>query len=278
MISRAIIAIGSLCAVINPVLADITLPKEARVPGGVAIIKLEATQNQPPEVRYLGHRTLVMKDPNKSDTWITVIGIPIATEPGVQNIEVHTTNQQYTKTFTVKSKKYPTEKLTIKDQRKVTPSPKDYEIIAAQYLETINSYATWQDTKLNSLSLALPVKGRKSSPFGLTRIMNQIPKDPHSGLDIAAPLGTKVVCPRDGTVLNIGNFFYNGNMVFIDHGQGFITSYCHLDSITVNKGQRLKQGAIIGTVGKTGRVTGPHLHWSVSLNGVRVDPQLFINE
>ncbi len=278
MISKLIVVIGSLCAVINPVLADIGLPKQAKVPGGIAILECDIIQEQPPEVKYLGHRALVIKDPNKSGNWITVIGIPIATEPGVQNIDIHTTNKQFTKTFIVKSKKYPTEKLTIKDQRKVTPSPEDYEIIAAQYLEIINSYATWQEAPLKSLSLALPVKGRKSSPFGLTRIMNQVQKDPHSGLDIAAPLGTKVTCPLDGVVLNIGTFFYNGNMVFIDHGQGFITSYCHLDSITVNKGQKLQQGDIIGTVGKTGRVTGPHLHWSVSLNGVRVDPQLFINE
>jgi murein DD-endopeptidase MepM/ murein hydrolase activator NlpD len=278
MVSRLIIAIGGLCSLIAPAFLQATvLPKQARVPGGIAIIEL-ATGKQPPEVRYLGHRTLVMRDPNKPNTWITVVGIPLSTQPGVQSVEVITANQQFSKTFTVKSKKYPTEKLKIKDQRKVTPSPEDYEIISAQYLETINTYAKWHAANLDSLTLTLPVKGRKSSPFGLTRIMNNIAKDPHSGLDIAAATGTKITCPRHGRVLNIGNFFYSGNMVFIDHGQGFITSYCHLDSITVEKGQILKAGDVIGTVGKTGRVTGPHLHWSVSLNGARVDPLLFINE
>lgn len=269
---------GGLCSIINPAFVEAALPKQAMVPGGVAIIELVVKQQQPPEVRYLGHRTLVMKAPNKPNSWITVIGIPLSTQPGVQNIEILTADKQLTKTFIVKSKKYPTEKLKIKNQRKVTPSPEDYEIIAAQYLETINTYATWHEAPLESLTLTLPVKGRKSSPFGLTRIMNKIPKDPHSGLDIAAVIGTKVTCPRNGRVLNLGNFFYSGNMVFIDHGQGFITSYCHLDSIAVHKNQIVKAGDVIGTVGKTGRVTGPHLHWSVSLNGARVDPQLFINE
>lgn len=278
MIRKLIIAIGSLCSIISPAVVEAALPKQARVPGGIAIIELTTQQQQPPQVRYLGHRALVMRAPNKPNTWITVIGIPLSTQPGVQNIEILTADEQLTKTFIVKAKKYPTEKLKIKDQRKVTPSPEDYEIIAAQYLETINTYATWQATPLESLTLTLPVKGRKSSPFGLTRIMNKIPKDPHSGLDIAATIGTKVICPRDGRVLNLGNFFYSGNMVFIDHGQGFITSYSHLDRIVVDKDQVIKAGEVIGTVGKTGRVTGPHLHWSVSLNGARVDPQLFINE
>jgi len=271
-------AIGGLCSIINPTFVAAALPKQAMVPGGVAIIELTTKQQQPPEVRYLGHRALVMRAPNKPNTWITVIGIPLSTQPGVQSIEILNASEQLTKTFIVKSKKYPTEKLKIKDQRKVVPSPQDYETIAAQYLETINTYATWRETALESLTLTLPVTGRKSSPFGLTRIMNKIPKDPHSGLDIAAVIGTKVSCPRNGRVLNLGNFFYSGNMVFIDHGQGFITSYCHLDSIAVHKDQIVKAGDVIGTVGKTGRVTGPHLHWSVSLNGARVDPQLFINE
>ncbi len=266
-----------MCSLLVPSFVEALLPKQDRVPGGIAIIEIVGQQQQAPEVRYLGHRALVMKSIQKPNTWITVIGIPLSTQVGAQNIEIITANERLTKTFKVKAKKYPTEKLKIKNQRKVTPSPEDYEIISAQYLETINTYATWHEGQLESLELSLPVKGRKSSPFGLTRIMNDIPKDPHSGLDIAAAIGTKVTCPRNGRVLNLGNFFYSGNMVFVDHGQGFITSYCHLDSIAVKKGQIIKAGDMIGAVGKTGRVTGPHLHWSVSLNGARVDPQLFIN-
>ncbi len=92
---------------------------------------------------------------------------------------------------------------------------------------------------------------------------------------MAAPEGTPIKAPLAGEIIELGNFFFNGNVVYIDHGLGFVTMYCHLSRIDVIKGQLVTQGEIIGKVGKTGRVTGPHLHWGVSLNGNMVDPRLF---
>lgn len=256
------------------------IPKESRVPGGVAIInlKLPCTNNNAvlPTVYYLGHRTLVF--PDADNNWNTIIGIPLNAKVGVNTIEVTFKNKKTHRTFIVKQKKYPEERITLTNSRKANPLQEDLLVIEKQYLEIINTYATWSYGEIISAQLMLPVKGRKSSPFGFKRIMNNVAKDPHSGLDIAAPIGTEVKCPLSGKVINVGNFFYNGNTVFLDHGQGFITSYCHLNNIAVKKGQQLQEGDIIGEVGKTGRVTGPHLHWSVSLNNVRVDPQLFLNE
>ena len=130
----------------------------------------------------------------------------------------------------------------------------------------------------DSLRMALPVSGRESSPFGLRRYFNEQPRKPHSGLDIAAPEGTPVLAPAGGRVIDTGEYFFNGNTVFLDHGQGLVTMYCHLHEIRVEAGQTVQEGETLGTVGRTGRATGPHLHWGVSLNDARVDPRLFLRE
>ncbi len=119
-----------------------------------------------------------------------------------------------------------------------------------------------------------PVKGgRITSVFGSQRILNGVPKNPHNGLDIAAPAGTPVYAASDGIVRLTGNnFYYNGNFVLIDHGQGLSTIYLHLSKILVENGTRVKKGQIIGKIGTTGRSTGPHLHWGVQWFDKRIDP------
>ncbi len=275
-----LLSIGSILNFFTPVYAYATgLPKQSPVPGGVAVLSLPTHQSasETPVVRYQGKRTLVMRDPANEQNWLTVIGIALDAIVGVHHIEITTDTQKMQLPFTVQDKKYPIERLAISDRRKVDPLATDLPLIAAQLQETEHSYATWSNQPLADLNLKIPVQGRRSSIFGLTRIINDKPRSPHSGLDIAAVRGTQVVSAKEGRVINVGNYFFSGNIVFVDHGQGFITSYCHLDSIAVNKGQLVQTGDLIGTVGNTGRATGPHLHWSVSLNGIRVDPQLFLH-
>jgi murein DD-endopeptidase MepM/ murein hydrolase activator NlpD len=248
------------------------------VPGGIAIVALEATTNYPPTAFYNNQRTLIIAHESKPNVWRAIVGIPLDVKPGLHYLEVVSSNGIEPVEFYVQSKTYPREKLKIRNHRKVQPLPEDLPLIEAQYLETIRSYENWEYRDLESLVLQLPTEGRRSSPFGLQRIMNNIPQNPHSGLDIAAPKGTPVIAPKSGKVINTGDYFYSGKIVFLDHGQGFITSYCHLDTVAVTTGQEVQQGEVLGTVGNTGRATGPHLHWSVSLNGVRVNPELFVYE
>ncbi len=248
------------------------------VPGGIARVELFPDTLEPPEVTFHGNRVMVLANHGGNTRWLAIDGIPLKTTSEREIIEVKSGHGINKIEFAVKGKIYPKEYLKITDNRKVQPLAVDLPVINAQYNEMLRVYANWRPTEIDSLTLKLPVVGRKSSPFGLTRYMNNVRKEPHSGLDIAAAEGTPVIAAKDGVVTNIGDYFYNGKIIFIDHGQGLITSYCHLNSINVTAQQQVKTGDIIGTVGKTGRVTGPHLHWSVSLNGVRVDPELFLNE
>lgn len=158
-------------------------------------------------------------------------------------------------------------------QKKVTPSATDQAAIDDERRQVRGALAEDLRKAYWKTGFMQPVSGRISGKFGGQRIMNGRKMNPHAGTDIAAPLGTPVAAAGDGkVVLTAGDLFYSGNVVVIDHGYGLQTIYAHLNKITVQKGQKVKKGEIIGEVGKTGRVTGPHLHWGASLKGIRFNP------
>lgn len=250
------------------------LPKNDTVQGGIAIIDLHipVTQSQPNAT--FNKKRIMIKE--KDNTWHAIIGISLNTKPGKHFINVTnpTINKKYS--FTVKQKNYTTQYLTIKNKRKVNPTEKDIERIIKEKTIIGTVFKTWRPVPDVETEFIKPVDGPFSSPFGLKRFFNKQPRRPHTGVDIAAKEGAPIYAPASGVIANTGDYFFNGNSIFIDHGQGLITMYCHLNTIQVKKGQHVKQGDLIGNVGMTGRVTGPHLHWSVNLNNSRVEPTLFL--
>lgn len=252
---------------------EVYLPEESRVPGGIAVFKLGNTAEKP-KVSFNKNTVAVVKRDNQ---WTAVLGIPLSTKPGKHFVKVTTGSKKKTLSMTVKDKKYRSQHLTIKNKRKVNPNKKDMDRITKERPQIRNALKHWRELDDVPYKFIAPVKGKKSSSFGLKRFFNKQARRPHSGMDIAAPKGAEIVAPAAGTVIETGDFFFNGNSVFIDHGQGLVTMYCHMDKIDVKPGDTLETGQYIGKVGMTGRVTGPHLHWGVSLNNARVDPQLFLD-
>jgi murein DD-endopeptidase MepM/ murein hydrolase activator NlpD len=251
------------------------LPRESRVPGGIAYVEVPGAA-LPPVVMADGHRAPVIR---RGERWVAVVGIPLAAEIGERNLIVRTETGRFDVPFYVSDKRYRTQHLTIKNQRQVEPNPEDLARIKAETERSDKALSLYTiDNAPPALSLSAPVDGVRSDSYGSRRYFNGQARSPHTGMDIAAAKGTPIRSPAAGTVVEAGDFFFNGNTLYIDHGNGLVTMYCHLDTVQVKVGDRLGRGQVIGTVGASGRVTGPHLHWGVALNRAMVDPALFLDE
>jgi murein DD-endopeptidase MepM/ murein hydrolase activator NlpD len=250
------------------------LPRESRVPGGIAVVEIPGGSSAS-KATVDGRRAAVIKH---NDRWFAIVGISLETEPGQHFVRVENEGQPIDVPFRVGEKQYRTQHLTIKDQRQVTPNPDDLKRIEAERLRSEAALSRFTDSDSPIFELIAPVAGPRSDSYGSRRYFNGQPRKPHSGMDIAAAKGTPIRSPAAGTVVEVGEFFFNGNTVFIDHGAGLVTMYCHLDRIDVKAGTQLAAGDRIGTVGATGRVTGPHLHWGVALNRAMVDPALLLGD
>ncbi len=263
---RKFAALAILLAGLAPALAG--EPGEAR-PGGIAYIDLGPASAAAPALRFDGKPVLVYRTGNR---WRGAVGVPLDTAPGEIRVEAGT----QTIAVTVREHAYPEQRLTVANQDHVTPQPAQLERIGRERQLIDTALAAYRPATLDGIALAPPVAGPRSSSFGLRRFFNDEPRSPHKGMDIAAPQGTPVSAPRAGRVSRTGDFFFNGNTVIVDHGQGFVTMYCHLSEIAVAEGEDILQGQVLGAVGSTGRVTGPHLHFGVYLNATAVDPALLL--
>lgn len=262
---------------VNTVVAAPVTPRHSPVPGGIVVVELPAAKSAlRPTARLQNKRVMVVGTP---EHWQAVVGIPLDTEPGQLTLEITDTGSEPLRvSFVVTAKEYKTQHLTLENKRMVEPTAADLRRIEKETEVIANALRQFSEGGDVAMNFILPVQGRLSSPFGLKRFFNDQARKPHSGLDLAAPIGTPIKAPAAGKVIATGNFFFNGNSVFLDHGQGLISMYSHMERIAVNPDQQVEQGVVLGTVGMTGRATGPHLHWTISLNDTRVDPILLFSE
>nr|WP_315239333.1 peptidoglycan DD-metalloendopeptidase family protein [uncultured Albidiferax sp.] len=246
-------------------------PQDLRVPGGVARLSLGPAAARP--VAFAGDvPVLVLGDVIE---WTAIVGIPLAATLGPAQIDVQTADGTRHVAYTVGPKQYREQRLKVAPGT-VDLSTEDEARYNGERTHLQSVVATFSEPLLPSLRMQVPVPGRRSSSFGLRRVFNGQARNPHSGMDIAAATGTPVVAPLPGRVIDTGDYFFNGNTVWLDHGGGLLGMFCHLSRTDVQPGDVLRTGQRLGAVGATGRVTGPHLHWSISLNRAMVDPALFL--
>ena len=174
---------------------------------------------------------------------------------------------------------YAIERIEGLPEKTVTPPPEIAERIAREQAE-VARVRTRDDARGDfKMRFSWPVRARISGVFGSQRVLNGTPKDPHMGLDLAAPEGTPVHAPAGGVVtLAQHDYYLTGGTVILDHGRGVSSAFIHLSRVDVKPGQVLAQGEVIGAVGKTGRATGPHLHWGLNWFETRLDPELLLDK
>jgi murein DD-endopeptidase MepM/ murein hydrolase activator NlpD len=243
------------------------------VPGSVARIPLGG-DDKAPIARLGDSRVLVMR---QGKQWWAIVGVPLLAEAGTTlSVDVeHGDGRRESALIRVGRKRYREQHLTIAPER-ADLSTAELEQFERERERLSKLLRTFSDAAPATLHLLAPAAGRRTGSFGMRRFINGSPRAPHSGLDIAAPAGTRVGAAATGRVIDTGSYFFLGETILLDHGQGLISLYAHLRRLHVRAGEAVAASSLIGEVGATGRATGPHLHFAVYLNGAAVDPSILL--
>ena len=238
---------------------------EVKIPGS-GLKAVEGLMGKETVPFYLGDR----------GHYTALIGADLEAKPGPAIVNVTTTSQTGARReiripFKVKITPFKKESFSV---------PSEFEQLAPEVLARIKkdqeqfsrAFMSSAPERIWEAPFLQPVPGDITSPFGYRRVINGTSRAPHTGVDLRAPMGSEVFASNHGRVVLLGDFFFSGNSVVLDHGGGLYTVYFHLSELKVATGSLVRKGDLVGLAGMTGRVTGPHLHWGARLNGARIDP------
>jgi len=278
-VTRSLFVMALLGASVLPVSAqfEIEISHRARSihQGEVLVLLVSATEN-PVDVVATAFGKPVYFFQTPDNVWTGLVGIDLTVGAGTHDLDVTATADdgavvQKTYPLVVESKEFPTRRLSVNPSF-VSPPAEVIERIQRESRTLDEIFSTATEERLWRDGFLRPVTGESTSSFGRRSVFNGQPRSPHSGTDFRAAEGTPIKAPNGGKVVLATDLYFSGNVVVVDHGLGLYSYFAHLSSIDVSVEEHVSQGEVVGRVGSTGRVTGPHLHWTVRLNGARVDP------
>lgn len=248
-----------------------SFPSEQLSPGGIAKLYF----NERPDI-YINNVKQDVFTQKLEKNWLVLLPLSLYKEPGTLRVVSRTSTAIEVHLISSKPFKYQEQHLNVKNKEFVTASKNTLKRIKRESSLKKEKFARYTRLYIQDLKMIRPLDSKLRHDFGRRRFFNGVSKNPHAGIDLSGKAGDKIKAPLSGTVIILGDLFYNGKMMLIDHGQGLITAYSHLSKIYKKDEDWVKQGEYIGEVGSSGRVTGPHLHWSVYLHGTPVNPDLFL--
>ncbi len=269
-INRLIILIVAVLLIPDVVFAlKVTVKPKEVIPGDVFIIMVETVGTMSAEAEFLGNKIHLY--PVRENQLLAMVPVDIDTAPAKYNVSITAGVDRYKTEITIRRHEFTTIKLTLPEE-KVTLSPEDEER-AAREAELLNKIWPENTTPAWNGRFRSPIDTAVSTAFGVKRIMNEKKTSVHKGTDFQGETGAPVKAINAGTVVLTEDLFFGGNTLIVDHGMGLYSIYMHLSMFSVSTGEKVSKSQVIGSVGSTGRASGPHLHMSVRLNGFSINPE-----
>ena len=267
------IFIAAICAILSAAAPlRVTAPAALLQPGSVVLLTIDSDEPLP-SLRARAFNRELAPFPVNEKTWQVLVGIDLDVKPGRHLVDVETADPGTRATYAlvVEPRRFPTRTLKV-DPDLVNPPAEELPRIAREAEQLRRLWAAPAGARLWEGPFVRPVPDAANSSFGTRSIYNGEARSPHGGTDFVSPAGRPIKAPNAGRVVLAAPLYFTGGTVVIDHGRGVFSLFAHLSTIAVHEGDTVRTGEMIGEVGATGRVTGPHLHWAVRLGGARVDP------